>query len=134
MAARDPVIVGIGVSDYPKAPHLDAVQHHVQATQRALADSGVEKSAIDGYLGAGMGPGMGDDPATMAEYLGIRHRYIDSTQVGGSSFEFHVQHAAAAIREGLCDTVLITYGSDYLSRMGRNLGTGGFNRSRLPGR
>ena len=35
---------------------------------------------------------------------------------GGSSFEFHVQHAAAAIREGLCDTVLVTYGSDQLSR------------------
>jgi acetyl-CoA acetyltransferase len=69
-----------------------------------------------------------DDPVSMAEYLGIEHRYIDSTMVGGSSFEFHVQHAAAAIRQGLCDTVLVTYGSDYLSRMGRNLGTGGFGR------
>ena len=54
----------------------------------------------------------------MAEYLGIDHRYIDGTMTGGSSFEFHVQHAAAAIREGLCDTVLVTYGSDYLSRHG----------------
>ena len=54
---------------------------------------------------------------------------------GGSSFEFHVQHAAAAIREGYCDTVLITYGSDQLSRMGRTLGTGGFAREgqRVPG-
>jgi acetyl-CoA acetyltransferase len=65
----------------------------------------------------------------LAEYLGIRHRYIDGTMVGGSSFEFHVQHAASAIRQGLCDTVVITYGSDYLSRMGRSLGTGGFRRS-----
>jgi acetyl-CoA acetyltransferase len=48
--------------------------------------------------------------------------------VGGSSFEFHVQHAAAAIRAGLCESVLVTYGSDYLSRMGRSLGTGGFHR------
>ena len=36
MAARDPVIVGVGLSDAPKAPHLDAVGHHVQAIQRAL--------------------------------------------------------------------------------------------------
>ena len=66
----------------------------------------------------------------LAEYLGIRHRYIDSTMTGGSAFEFHVQHAAAAIREGLCDTVLVTYGSDFLSRRGRTLGTGGFRAHR----
>ncbi len=71
---------------------------------------------------------MSDDAITMAEYLGVRHRYIDGTMTGGSSFEFHVQHAAAAIRQGLCDVVLVTYGSDYLSRMGRTLGTGGFLR------
>jgi acetyl-CoA acetyltransferase len=128
------VIVGIGLSDYPKAPHLTAVQHHAQALQRALADAGLPKSAIDGYCTAG-GMAAGDDPVTMAEYLGIQHRYIDGTMTGGSSFEFHVQHAAAAIREGLCDTVLVTYGSDFLSRMGRTLGTGGmFRGSReIPG-
>jgi acetyl-CoA acetyltransferase len=39
-----------------------------------------------------------------------------------------MQHAAAALRQGLCDTVLVTYGSDFLSRMGRTLGTGGVGR------
>jgi acetyl-CoA acetyltransferase len=129
MPDRAPVIVGTGLSDYPQAPHLDGVQHHAQAMQRALADCGVPKDEIDGYLDAGGGGGMMiDDAVTMAEYLGIDHRYIDGTMTGGSSFEFHVQHAAAAIREGLCDTVLITYGSDQLSRMGRGLGTGGLGR------
>lgn len=129
MADRTPVIVGIGLSDYPKAPHLDAVGHHVLAATRAIADCGIAKSEIDGYMAAGGGGGvMIDDAVTMAEYLGIRHRFIDGTMTGGSSFEFHVQHGAAAIREGLCDTILVTYGSDYLSRMGRRLGTGGFTR------
>jgi acetyl-CoA acetyltransferase len=125
VSARDPVIVGIGLSDAPKAPHLDAIGHHVQAIQRALADAGLEKRAIDGYLCAGMEVGA-VDAVSMAEYLGIDHRYVDGTMTGGSSFEFHVQHAAAAIREGLCDTVLVSYGSDFLSRRGRTLGTGGF--------
>ena len=126
---RTPVIVGTGLSDYPKAPHLDGVQHHVLAMQRALADSGVAKSDIDGYVSAGAGGLMVDDAVTMAEYLRIDHRYVDGTMTGGSSFEFHVQHVAAAIREGLCDTALITYGSDQLTRMGRRLGTGGFQRA-----
>jgi acetyl-CoA acetyltransferase len=129
MPDRAPVIVGAGLSDYPQTPHLDGVQHHVLAMQRALADCGVAKAEIDGYVNASIVGGMtNDDAVTMAEYLGIDHRYIDGTMTGGSSFEFHVQHAAAAIRQGLCDTVLITYGSDQLSAMGRGLGTGGVGR------
>ncbi|MBW2269210.1 MAG: acetyl-CoA acetyltransferase [Deltaproteobacteria bacterium] len=129
MAARDPVIVGIGLSDYPKAPHLSTLEHHAQALQRALADSGVQKGDIDGFLCAGVS-GTSDDAVMAAEYLGIRHRYIDSTMTGGAAFEFHVQHAAAALRDGLCEMVLVSYGSDFLSRMGRTLGTASFGSSR----
>jgi acetyl-CoA acetyltransferase len=126
MADRTPVIVGIGLSDYPKAPHLDSLGHHTQATRRALADSGLEKKEIDGFMSAGMG--RDETSAGLAEYMGIQYRFLDGTMTGGSSFEYHVQHAAAAIRAGLCDTVLVTYGSDFLSRMGRTLGTGGLAR------
>ena len=132
-ARRTPVIAGIGLSDHPKAPHLNALGHHAQAMQRALDDCGLPKRELDGYVAAGGNPLAGDDAVSLAEFLGIRHRFIDGTMVGGSSFEFHVQHAAAAIREGLCDSVLVTYGSDYLSRMGRTLGTGGFHRGRHVG-
>jgi acetyl-CoA acetyltransferase len=126
---RTPVIVGIGLSEYPKAPHMNGVEHHVQAAQRAIEDSGIDKAEINGYVSAGGGGGMMvDDAVTMAEYLRIDHRYIDGTMTGGSSFEFHVQHLASAIRDGACDTALVTYGSDQLSRMGRSLGTGGMHR------
>ena len=102
------------------------------ATQRVLADCGVAKSAIDGYVNASGVDMMIDDAVTMAEYLGIDHRWVDGTMTGGSSFEFHVQHAAAAIRGGLAETILITYGSDQLTRMGRMLGTGGMRTGRAP--
>jgi acetyl-CoA acetyltransferase len=126
---RTPVIVGIGLSDYPKVPDMTSLQHHVQASQRALADSGVAKSDIDGYVMAEQViPDRQYLPA-LAEYLGIKYRYLDGTTTGGSSYVFHVQHAAAAIREGLCDTVLVTYGSNYLSGLGRTLGTRGFSDS-----
>src|SRR5262249_39532963 len=90
---------------------------------------GVDKSDIDAYIGAGGSHQMMiDDPVTLAEYFRIDHKYIDGTMTGGSSFEFHVQHGAAAIPEGLCGPILVAYGSDQLSRMGRMLGTGGFTR------
>jgi acetyl-CoA acetyltransferase len=127
MADRTPTIVGIGLSDYPVAPELDAVGHHVLATQRALADSGVSLREIDGFMCAGGGGPQVDDAVSMAEYLQIRHRWVDGTMTGGSSFEFYVQHAAAAIREGLCDTVLCTYGSNLLTKAGRMLGSKGFH-------
>src|SRR5438445_1529806 len=133
---RTPVIAGVGLSDYPQAPNLDSVGHHVQAMQRALEDCGMAKADLDGYVGAGGSHDFRiDEAVTMAEYLGIDHRWIDSTMTGGSSFEFHIQHAAAAIRDGQCQAILITYGSDQLSKMGRMLGTGGFSRpgQRLPG-
>ena len=123
---RAPVVVGIGTSDYPVAPHLDEPGHHALALQRALADSGLEKRAIDGYMCAGGSSPAVDSAVSMAEYLGIEHRWIDGTMTGGSAFEVYAQHALAAIRSGLCDTVLMTYGSDLLSRQGRTLGTRAF--------
>jgi acetyl-CoA acetyltransferase len=127
MSDRTPVIVGIGLSDGPVAPHLNSVQHHALAMQRALRDAGVAKREIDGYACAGASKSSSDpdDLPLMAEYLGIHHRWADSTMVGGSSFELLVQHAAAAIRDGQCDVVSITYGSDLLSRQGRMLGSRG---------
>ena len=134
MADRTPVVAGIALSDYPVAPHLDIFQHHALAMQRALEDCGINKSEIDGYMNAGFNLGF-DDVASMAEYLQVDPKFIDGTMVGGSSFEFHMQHAAAAIRDGLCDTILITYGSDLVSSQGRTLGTGGFHQAntRVPG-
>jgi acetyl-CoA acetyltransferase len=125
MSVRTPVIVGTGLSDYPIAPHLDAAGHHTWAIRRALEDCGLGLADIDGYLCTDdpMNPVIGS-AAAMAEYLGLHPRYLDSTLTGGSVFEHFVQHASAAIEAGHCETVLISYGSDLLSRQGRTLGTG----------
>jgi acetyl-CoA acetyltransferase len=121
---RSPVIVGVGLSDYPVAPHLTAYGHHAQAVKRALDDSGISKDEIDGYMSAGANGLMIDDVATMAEYLGIRHRVCDGTMVGGSAPEVFVDHATEMIRSGRADTVLISYGSDLRSNKTRALSQG----------
>ena len=67
---------------------------------------------IDGIATAG------ETPVTVAHYLGITPTWVDGTAVGGCSFMIHVRHAAAAIKAGLCKTVLITHGESGRSGVG----------------
>src|SRR5690348_4536541 len=77
-----------------------------------MADAGLKPKDIDGVATAG------ESPTALAHYLGITPKYADGTSVGGCSFMLHVRHAAAAINEGLCETVLITHGESGRSRIG----------------
>jgi acetyl-CoA acetyltransferase len=56
---------------------------------------------------------------TVAEHLGIRPRYFDGTNVGGSSFEQHMLNAALALDAGLCNVALICYGSNQRTASGK---------------
>jgi len=117
------VIAGVAESDYGRAPNMTEMQLHAQALQRVLEDSGLRKEEIDGVFCSSQTMGM---PTVMlCEYLRIFPRYSDSTSIGGSSFEAHLNHAVAAIRAGKCEVALISYGSTQLSSRGRMPGTGG---------
>ena len=61
---------------------------------------------MDGYFCAGDAPGLGG--LSMADYMGLRLRHVDTTETGGSSYVVHVGHAAEAIAAGKCDVALIT--------------------------
>ena len=102
---REIAIVGVAESDVMgTVPNKSSLQHHAEAAYNALADAGLAKSDINGLLTAGF------STLATAEYLGIHPGFTDNTSVGGSSFVIHVAHAAAAIKAGYCDTVLITHG------------------------
>ena len=47
----------------------------------------------------------------ISEYFGIKPTVIDTTSVGGSSYEFHAAHALRDIRSGKANIALLTYGS-----------------------
>ena len=79
---------------------------HAESALGALADAGLSKDDIDGYLCAGDAPGFG--AMTIVDYLNLRVRHVDATDVGGSSYLVHVSHAAQAIVAGKCNVVLIT--------------------------
>jgi acetyl-CoA acetyltransferase len=120
--SRRPVIVGVATSDYPHLPDWGEPAVHAQAATRALADAGLSFDDVDGFATAGYFPMYS---VGICEYLGILPGWLDETNIGGASFEVHVEHAARAIEAGDCDVVLITYGSTQLSAMGRRIGGGG---------
>jgi len=70
----------------------------------ALDDAGLGLGDVDGVCHAESAVGL-------AEYLGLHPTFTESTMTGGSSYEVHVEHAAAAIAAGLCDVVVSVYAS-----------------------
>jgi acetyl-CoA C-acetyltransferase len=81
-------------------------QLHAECARGALADAGLSKDDVDGYFCAGDAPGFG--ALSMADYMGLKLRHVDSTETGGSAPLVHVAHAAEAIAAGRCSVALIT--------------------------
>ena len=115
MANRKVAIVGAAWSDFGRVDDKTAFELHHQATTRALADAGIDQSRgrrvhVPRHRGpaahrAGRVPG----PAA--------HNWIDSTGLGGSVLGVHVlEHAVAAIAQGLIETVVLSYGSTSAGR------------------
>ncbi len=103
-------VVGVAESDLGLvAPHTSPLDLMAQATRRALDDCGLELSDVDALFMAATQVRMG--PMALAEYLRLKPKYFDGTQIGGSSFMAHLAHAQAAIEAGLCEVALIAYGS-----------------------
>ena len=101
-----------GIHEYESrwAPDKTPFQITAECAREALTDAGLELSDVDGLFGATMTMGaMGI--VQLAEYLNLKPRYLDGSNIGGSSFLSHVAHAAAAIHSGLCEVALILYGS-----------------------
>ncbi len=114
----------VGIHEYPLrlAPGVDAMQIKVESIRAALEDAGLGWGDIDGLYDTNDGAGGGG--LGLAAYLGIRPRVTDTTQVGGSSYEFQAAHAMRDIAAGKCRVAVLSYGST--SASGRvAIGTGG---------
>jgi acetyl-CoA C-acetyltransferase len=112
-----------GVYEHPArfAPDKTSYQLQAESARGALADAGLHSRDVDGFCTSGVGPiGI----LSLAQHLDLRPRWLDSQAIGGSSFVSHCLHAAAAISAGLCDVVLVTYGSSAASERFA-IGTGG---------
>ncbi len=118
-----------GVYEHPTrwAPDKTEFQIMAEAAKGALDDAGLTIDDVDGLFAASMTMGaMGT--VELGEYLNLKPNFVDGTNIGGSSFVAHVNHAAAAINAGFCEVALILYGSTAASNavaIGTGMGHGG---------
>ena len=106
--ARRVALVGAALSDCGRVDTKSPFELHYQAASRAIADAGLTKADVDGFGSNGLGLLA---PVEVAEYVGLRPTWADGTGVGGSTWEFMVEHATAAIAQGHAEVVVLVYGS-----------------------
>ena len=119
-ASRAAAIIGAAEANeigYPATPKT-AIQLHIEAIKNVSDQTGIPISMIDGIFSAGWS-------SQIAEHLGLHPNYIDTTSVGGCSFEMHVHHALAAIHAGIVNVALVSHGENgYSARATKGRGTG----------
>jgi acetyl-CoA acetyltransferase len=122
-------IAGVAESDLGETGR-SALDLASQAVLRALDDCGLTLRDVDGLATNG----IGRFPTThLAEHLGLRPRWVESTFAGGSTFLSFIGRAVEAIAAGDATTVVIAYGSDQRSARRRTL-TGPVDESVPEGR
>ena len=105
-----------------------ALNLHIEAIRNVCAEAGVSPSEIDGVFST-------NNSNMLAEYLGLHPKFIDTTSVGGCSFQMHVHHAMAAINAGIIDLAVVSHGeAGYSARKNQGKGTlrGGDGDAWLP--
>ncbi len=101
----------VGVADIASpSGRLDKTMAELEAmmVKEALNDAGLTLQDVDGLFTA-RSESMGT--LDLAERLGVHPTVTDTTMTGGSSFEVHVEHAAAALALGLCEVAVVVYAS-----------------------
>jgi acetyl-CoA C-acetyltransferase len=97
----------VGAYEHParRLPDSTVPRIHAEVITGALADAGLTLADVDGFF---CDSTVGFGPLSMADYLGLQVGYVDSTEIGGSSYVAHVGHAATAIAAGKCSIALVS--------------------------
>jgi acetyl-CoA acetyltransferase len=103
-------IVGVGTAGCGEAHGMSELEILAQAAKAAIEDAGLAGKDIDGVCTANMMSAMW--PLNVVEYLGLRPTFTEGTNIGGSAFVAHQLPSMLALAAGVCDAVLVCYGSN----------------------
>lgn len=88
---------------------------NAESIMGALDDSGLKPSDVDAFFTVATSPEAGyvrESAASMlCDYLNLRPRFIDETDIGGAAFGLFLNRAVMAINAGLIETAVISYGA-----------------------
>lgn len=117
------VIAGVGHSPFGKLTGRTALDLEVEAAVKAIEDSGLRPTDVDGLVtdpGPAQGIVNGITPHYLAlgQLLGLEPRYTGAEILGGAGSVAIIQRAAMAIEAGLCSVCLCVYGDAPLSSSG----------------
>jgi acetyl-CoA acetyltransferase len=116
-------VVGAATFGMDSKPGFSAIELLAKASFAAIADAGLAPTDIDAVFST-----LPEDPfsaMSVPEYLGIRPKMVETTRTGGSAFQIYAMWAALALEAGLCNAVLICYGSNQRSGAGGLVRSGG---------
>src|SRR6185437_7274999 len=116
--SRRVAIAGVAESDLGETGK-SVYELQAQAISAALEEAGIRWDEVDGLATTGSSR---FSATQVAEYLGLFPTWLDTTFAGGASFEVYVGHAMSAITAGMCDVIVISYGSNQRSMRSRRLG------------
>ncbi len=108
----------VGAAETPLGKIMDQSEMSMVAiaAKEALDEAGLRLRDVDAVFTNYMGE---EGSVQLGEYLGIRPRYAESSDMGGASFEFFIHHALLAVAAGRCEVALIGYASRQRSRRNR---------------
>jgi len=117
-------IIGIGESDLGNVPDKSSHALHAQAANAALADAGLDKSAIDGLITCDSYTTKRTRHAVnLGQYIGLRSeqmRYVGTNMHGSTAASgATLQEAAILVQAGYCDYVLVVGGDNWYTERER---------------
>ena len=106
-------VVGLAESGCGMASGWSAMEIMANSVHDALDDAGLKLNEVDGVFAATAFHSMA--AMSLSEYLGLKPKFADGSQIGGSSFLSHILTAALALDAGLINVAVVAYGSNQKS-------------------
>jgi len=106
VSRKEPVIAGVGYTEYSKKSGCSVLSLAVEASNKALADAGIDRKEVDGILTFNVGDSVPTEAVATALAVN-KVNYVNDWYAGGFAPSALVHLAGVLVTEGICHNVLV---------------------------